>query len=218
MASCAYGLAIVSLLKTSLLRELSLSRNLVCCKLDEGDRMLNQGEELTDLKEVDLRLLEQYRNERAIEFFNERWADTTDAIMFQEGWDSPDGPNGQVDHWSPIDSVALRAIPLRKVFRSITRSGERFLFVGTRLGPVVVYVAKHERQGLVMNQYSADPVMLSGFMAVPRFLDIAAVRHILGTGPRVRKPLVVPNIGDKIEAVYRHFTNPERYSLQDLGT
>lgn len=167
-----------------------------------------------ELKVIDLLALEQYRNQCALEFFNKRWDETTDVFLFRDNWVHLDGA-GVIVHWPHIDSVALWSIPHGKVFRSITNKQRRLMIVGTRLGPIVIYVSKHDRQGDVIYQYPSDAVLAAGFMAVPKILDVFAIRHTIGSGPSARWK--VSNVGEKIEAVYNHFTNPERHPLRNLG-
>jgi hypothetical protein len=167
---------------------------------------------------VSLQTLEQYRNSRALEFFNDRWNEISLTTMFGPEWDYPYGANGIPSIWPPISSPQLRSIPAGKIFRATHRSGQRMLIVGTRLGPVVVYTAKSKESETLMCRFAGEALAFSGFLAIPSInLDVKAVRHILGTGTSVRRTLQVPNLGEKIEALYRHFTNPERHSLGDLN-
>jgi hypothetical protein len=167
---------------------------------------------------VSLQMLEQYRNARAFEFFNDRWNDIVETTMFSSDWEYPFSENGIPIFWPPIDSVQFRSIPPGRIYRTMHESGQRMLVVGTRLGPAVVYTGKNKDQEVIMCQFAANALLFSGFLAIPTIsLDVKDVRHLLGTGPKTPRVLHVANLGEKIEGVYRHFTNPELHSLQDLN-
>jgi hypothetical protein len=164
----------------------------------------------------DLKLFEQFRDQRAIEFFNRRWDEITDSTVFPDDWDLPYVEGTTPLTWYPIVSPKLNAIPAGKVFRMVHSSKSRMLVVGTRLGPIVVYVAKGKINPPAVLHFACDALLLSGFVELSKYMDVAALRHILGmtsSNPR----LSVRNVGEKIESIFKHFTDPERYQLYNLG-
>jgi len=167
---------------------------------------------------VSLEMSERTRDAQALSFFNTRWEAIDNVLTFKGDWGYPHDLGSTGLTWPALDAVQLRGVPPGKIFRATHTSGQRLLFVGTRLGCAAVYMATHENGSVGIHFEAINSLLSSGFMALPlcKGLDVRGLRHILGTDPAAPRGHVYLNIGEKIEAVYNHFTNPEKYPLYRL--
>lgn len=160
---------------------------------------------------------EKYRKKQTVEYFNQLWKEVPNSLKFNMDWPYPFQLGGVVLDWSFIDSVQLRSIPPGKIYRTMHKTGERVLILGTRIGPVVVFTAKDNSDVVGVYYYAISSLDNSGFLgSLEPCLNVEGLRHILGNEGITNETYRFLNIGQKIERIYDHFTDPEMFPLYRL--
>lgn len=159
-------------------------------------------------------------------FFHRRWNEVKEYIDYNPDWERPKAPLNVVslkvdqrglvskreipEHPTSLDGAVYHpdvvGLEPGKVVRTMDDHGRRLLFVGTRLGPALVYdnggarVVYHKRLG--STQLMPVVFITSSEIAIANVLGGNVFDHS-GNG------IMYSNIGEKLEITYRLMTEPD---------
>ena len=156
-----------------------------------------------------------------IKYFVEHWNEIVNVLDFDDEWITPPPPNrykAMAGKYPFIHGCVrldfIKHLPNGVIFKSISDEGQRIIFVGTRLGPVVLYI-HHDLKGNPSVYCVADQ-RLKHYGLIPMSTNLAnpiikpEIKRLLGTTKRERADKrnlnhYVPNIGTLIETLYEHW-------------
>jgi len=153
-------------------------------------------------------------------YFNEHWNEIADVIDYNDEWESIKHfttikvkPENKITIEKCVQHDDVKQISPGKLVKSISDSGRRIIFIGTRLGPIVLYTESNIRNvsGVrCVSDSRFDKYRLIPPMTKLKFLHKVNIQHLLGETRQEMLESKYPNvhtnnIGFVLETLFDYF-------------